>query len=135
HTSDKIFDIDDFNNINENNLLEILEDIIRKYLEEHRENYQYHFAVNQAILSHKELFKDYADNINQLFEIIAEEIQETNEFFKIAPKKSLIKTLLLVFNTLEAFIHRHLFITPIFPTDAELIQFLKKVLLMTITTN
>lgn len=98
------------------------------------ENYQYHIAVNQAILSNKELFKDYGNNINQLFENIAKEMQETNDFFKIVPRNSFINVLLAVFNTLEAFVHRHLFITPLFSTDDELVQFLKKVLLVIITT-
>ncbi len=134
HTSDKIFDIDDFDVMNENNLPEMLEHIIRKHLRVHRENYQYHIAVNQAILSNKELFKDYGNNINQLFENIAKEIQETNDFFKIMPRNSFIDILLTVFNTLEAFVHRHLFITPLFSTDDELVQLLKKVLLVIITT-
>jgi AcrR family transcriptional regulator len=134
HTSDKIFDIDDFNSMNERNLPEILEHIIHKHLRVHRENYQYHLAVNQAVLSNKELFKDYGDNINQLMEIITQEIQETNDFFKTVSKNSLKNTLVVVFNTLEALIDRHLFITPIFPADEELVQFLKEILI-TIITN
>ncbi len=132
HTSDRIFDIEDFNSMNESNLPEVVEHIIRKHLRVHRENYHYHLAVNQAILSNKELFKDYGDTINQLFENIAKEIRESNNFFQNVPIKSLIFTLLVVFNTLEALIHHHLFITPIFPTDEELVHFLKKMLLMII---
>lgn len=132
HTSDKIFDIDDFNRMNENNMPEMLEYIIWKHLRVHRENYQYHIAVNQAILSNKELFKNYGNNLNKLIRNIAKKIQECNDFFKIVPKTSLIYSLLAVFNTLEAFIHRHLFITPIFPTDDELVQFLKKLCLIII---
>ncbi|MFX0125672.1 MAG: TetR/AcrR family transcriptional regulator [Candidatus Hodarchaeota archaeon] len=135
HTSNKIFDIDDFNSMNEDNLPEKLESLIRKHLRVHRENFQYHLAVNQAILSNKDLFVDYGNNINQLFEIIADEIREKNLFFQNVPRSHLIDTLLVVFNTLEAFIHRHMFITLIFPTDEELVQFLKKVLLVIIVPN
>ena len=92
YTSDKIFDIDDFDSMNENNLPEKLEHLIRKHLKVHRDNFQYHVAVNQAILSNKELFKDYGDNINQLMGIITQEIQETNEFFKTVSKNSLKNT-------------------------------------------
>ena len=60
---------------------------------------------------------------------LAEEIQETNDFFKQVPRQTLIHTLITVFNTLEAFIHRHLFITPMFEADEQMIQFLKKILL------
>ncbi|MFX1284535.1 MAG: TetR/AcrR family transcriptional regulator [Promethearchaeota archaeon] len=135
HTGDIIFDIGDFNSMNERNLPEMLEHVIRKHLRVHRENYQYHLAVNQAILSNKDLFRDYSDNISQLFENIATKIRERNDFFQNVPINFLINTLLVVFNTLEAFMHRHLFITPIFPTDEELILFLKKIVLMIITSN
>ena len=135
HTAAKIFDIDDFNSMNESNLPEMLEHVIRKHLRVHREDFQYHLAVNQAILSNKELFTDYSDNINQLFENIAKEIRKSNVFFQKVSIDSIIFTLLMVFNTLEAFIHRHLFITPIFPTDEELVHFLRRILLMIITTN
>lgn len=135
HTSNKIFDIDDFNSMNEGNLPEMVELMIRKHLKVHRENYQYHIAVNQAILSNKELFKDYGENVNKLFETIAEEIQGTNDLFKKVPRNFLIPILLLIFNTLEAYVHRHLFITQIFPTDEDLVQFLKKVLLLIITNS
>jgi len=135
HISNKIFDIEDFNNMNEDNLPEKIEYLIQKHLKIHRENYQYHLAVNQAILSNKTLFKDYSDNITEMIGIIAEEIQQTNVFFKNVPRNYLIENLLLIFNSLEAFIHRHLFITPIFPTDDELIEFVKQVLLMIITRD
>ncbi|MFX1516937.1 MAG: TetR/AcrR family transcriptional regulator [Promethearchaeota archaeon] len=135
YTADKIFDIDDFSSMNESNLPEMLEHIIRKHLRVHRENFQYHLAVNQAILSNKELFTDYGDNLSQLFENIAKEIHESNVFFQNVSIDSLIFTLLMVFNTLEAFIHRHLFITPIFLTDEELVHFLTKMLLMITTMN
>lgn len=135
HTSSKIFDIDDFDRMNEGNLPEMVELLIQKHLRVHQKNYQYHIAVNQAILSNKELFKDYGDNVNKLFETIVGEIQETNDFFKAVPRNFLIHTLSIVFNTLEAFVHRHLFITQIFPTDEELVQFLKKVVLLILTSN
>jgi len=133
HTSNKIFDINDFNNMNEDNLVEMTKYLIQKHLTVHRDNYQYHLAVNQAIMSNKELFNDYGYNITELFKSIAEEIQETNSFFKSVPQSYLIGILVRIFNILEAFIHRHLFITPIFPTDEELIDFLSQVLLMIIT--
>jgi AcrR family transcriptional regulator len=135
HTSDKIFNIDDFNSMNEDNFTEILELIIRKHLNEHRENFQYHVAVNQAILSNRELFIDYGDSINELFEIIADDVRRSNIFFQNVPRNLLVATLLVVFNTLEALTHRHLYITPIFSTDEELVQFLKQVLSMIILAN
>ena len=135
HTSNKIFDIEDFNNMNEDNLPEMIEYLIRKHLKIHRENYQYHLAVNQAILSNKTLFKDYGDNLRKLIGAIAEEVQQTNALFKNIPRIYLLEILLRIFNSLEAFVHRHLFITPIFPTDEELIEFLKQVLLMIITRD
>jgi len=135
HTSDKIFDIDDFNNMNEDNLVEKLEQIIRKHLRVHRENYQYHIALNQVILSDKDLFNDYGDNINRLFEDIVDKIRENNLFFQDVRRDFLISLFLTIFHTLEAFIHRHLFVTPIYPTDDELVLFLKKVLLRIISQN
>lgn len=135
HTSNKIFDIDEFNSMNEDNLQEMVELLIRKHLLVHREHYQYHLAVNQAILSNKELFNEYSENLNKLFATIAEEISRTNDLFKSVSRNSLIHTLLLLFNTLEAYIHRHLFITQIFPIDEDLVQFLKKVLLLIIMDN
>ena len=129
HTSDKIFDIDDFNSMNEDTFLEILELIIRKHLKEHQENFQYHVAVNQAIISNRDLFKDYGDSIKNLFGSIADEVRRRNKFFQNVSRDLLVDTLLVAFNTLEAFIHRHLFITPIYPSDEELVQFLKEVLL------
>jgi AcrR family transcriptional regulator len=135
HTSNKIFDITDFIAMNENNLPVILERLIRKHLKIHRENLQYHIAVNQAILSNKELFKDYGTNINQLFETIVDKIRNDNPFFRNMPRDPQISSFLIIFHTIEAFIHRHLFITPISPTDEELVQILKEVLLIIISKS
>jgi AcrR family transcriptional regulator len=135
HTSNKIFDISDFNNMNNSNLPETVESMIRKHLRVHRENVQYHKAVNLAILSNKDLFLDYGDNLNTLFETIVDEIQKNNNLFKNIPRNSLISTFLLIFNTLEAFIHRHLFIVQIFPNDEDLVLFLKNLLLMLLNTK
>ena len=135
HTSNKIFDIEDFNKMNEENLPEMIEYLIQKHLKIHRENYQYHIAVNQAILSNQILFKDYGDNLRKMIGAIAEEIQQTNPLFANIPRNYLNESLLRIFHTLEAFVHRHLFITPIFATDEELVVFLKQVLLLIITGN
>ena len=135
HTSNKIFDIEDFNKMNEENLPEMIEYLIRKHLRIHQVNYQYHVAVNQAILSNQTLFKDYGENLKKMIGAIAEEIQQTSPLFTNLPRNYLNESLLRIFHTLEAFVHRHLFITPICATDEELVVFLKQVLLLIITRN
>ena len=134
-TIDKILDLNQLAEIEEDNPIKLFKIIIKNHLNSHRENLELYKAFDQARMSNKELFNDYGYNITELFKSIAEEIQEANSFFKSVPQSYLIDRLVRIFNILEAFIHRHLFITPIFPSDEELIDFLSQVLLMIITRD
>ncbi len=129
---EKFYDITDFSGfaqMDNANLDIILERMIYQHLHSHYNEISYHIAINQAILSNKEFQTNYNKHTSLMMQKVSKTIQNSNEYLKRIPENVFLTNMLLIFNTLESFIHRHLFIRPIFPTDEELVHFLKKIIL------
>ncbi|MBN1216564.1 MAG: TetR/AcrR family transcriptional regulator [Candidatus Lokiarchaeota archaeon] len=129
HISSNFIDFDEFKSINQENHVEQLKKFIEKYIKSHRNNYQYHLAIQMAELSHPKLFQSMNTSTNDFFWEIVQKLHDLNSFYKNIPKSILFHSLMIMYNTLEALVHRHLFITPIFNTDEELIEYLTQFLI------
>lgn len=134
HTREKIFDIDALKEIGDNNLLKIFDLYIRNHLKTHRENFEIHRAYEQAILTNKELSSNVKNIIGDMFKDIVD-VYKKEGIFQGIPEDLLLKINILFFNLIEAIVHRHLFITPFFDTDEELIEFIKTLIMCIIKTQ
>ena len=101
---------------------------IQAYLQSHRANIEEHIAMDQAILGDRELFKDFQETTDEYFSNVVQELREKSPFFAMIPEKEMLKYTLFMYNVMEAFIHRHILISPIFETDEQLVDFLTKFL-------
>ena len=120
-----IFDIQDFSNIKENNnLVEIFENFIRRNLKNHKENLGYNMAFHNAIMSDKELLEKYNVNIVKICTELARELRSSNLYLKTVPENRLIKVFVLIFNLIQANTFHHLFINKMFDDDDYFISFL-----------
>ncbi|MBN1217272.1 MAG: TetR/AcrR family transcriptional regulator [Candidatus Lokiarchaeota archaeon] len=124
-----ILDLEGFKNLNETNFENVLKNMIRKHISSHYLELSYHNALNQAILSDKSFSQEYNSKIFNLFKINGTKIQNSNKMLKKISPVKFLTDLLLIFNTLEAYTHRHIFVMPIFSKDEELVEFLKNVII------
>ncbi len=119
--------LDDFGEIKSpEDYMKKMKTFIQAYLKSHRENKEEHIAMDQAILGDQELFEDFQETTNEYFLEVARELRNKSPFFAALPEKQMLKNTLFIYNVMEAFIHRHVLISPIFQTDDELVDFLTK---------
>ncbi|MFX1411909.1 MAG: TetR/AcrR family transcriptional regulator [Promethearchaeota archaeon] len=130
-TLDKILDLNQFAIINEDNLIKLFQIFIRNHLNSHRENLELYKAFNQAMMSNKELFSNQEKMIREMIEESINKLQQL-DFFKKIPQEKILKKTMLIFSFLEAIIHRHLFVMPLFETDDELIELLTRLVIFII---
>jgi len=124
NAKDIVFDVEDFGRISENNFEDVFESFIRKNLKNHKENFGYHMAFHQAIMSDKELLVKYNANIVKICTELVKELRSSNSFLKVVPEERLIKGFVLIFNLIQAHISHHLFIMKIFDDEDYFIKFL-----------
>ena len=85
---------------------------VTSHLENHKQNKELYRAFDQAIYSHSEVFSGIKRKRD---EILSEELIDS----------VLLKTTLRLYVTVDALIHRHLFVEPLFESEEELIEYLK----------
>ncbi|MFX1340703.1 MAG: hypothetical protein ACFFDK_18980 [Promethearchaeota archaeon] len=77
------------------------------------------------MIANKEFFSNQEKMIREMIEESINKLQQL-DFFKKIPQEKILKKAMLIFSFLEAIIHRHLFVMPLFETDDELIEFLTR---------
>jgi AcrR family transcriptional regulator len=100
-----------------------LEIQIRDHLRIHRENIELYRAFDQAILTNHDLFQNLKKERRDLLETQIEEKGLSDEA---------VEACLTAYNLIDAVIHRHLFVDPISKTDKGLVEFLTKLLTLTL---
>jgi AcrR family transcriptional regulator len=100
-----------------------LEAQIRDHLRIHRENIELYRAFDHAILTNRDLFQNLKKERRELSESRIEEKGLSDDA---------VEACLTAYNVIDAVIHRHLFVDPISETDEELIEFLTKMMIMTL---
>jgi len=112
-------------------LPELFKSIILRHLKVYRENFKAFMAYEQAMLSSKELFKNYQTSVVNFAEETVKKLRNEDPLFRSIPEKQFIERFIFIYNIIEAIIRRHLVIFPLFQTDEELISFLVKTILST----
>ena len=102
---------------------EKLEVQIRDHLRVHRENIELYRAFDHAILTNRDLFQNLKKGRKELLEAHIEEKGLSDDA---------VEACLKAYNLIDAVIHRHLFVDSISKTDEELINFLTKLITMTL---
>jgi AcrR family transcriptional regulator len=132
---DQIINDEFFQHVKNKNLPELFKSLIFKHLQVYRENFKAFLAYEQAMLSNKELFKNYEKLVYDFAEETVKKLKAEDSLFRNIPEKQFIKGFLFIYNLIEAIIRRHLVIFPMFQNDEELISFLVKTILSTININ
>jgi len=128
HITYQIFNADMFKDVEESSLHEMFENLVRRHLKVHRENFEIHRAIDQAILANRGVFKRHIMAVESNIHEVTNKLKHLDVYADI-PENSLFKILLLFHNLLEAIVHRHLFFNPVFDTDEELTSYLVNILL------
>jgi AcrR family transcriptional regulator len=89
---------------------------ITRHLELHKEYKELYRAFDQAIYAREDIFKEIKEKRD---DAIFEALEGTEISFEAFSR---------INGTLEAIVHRHLFIEPMFETDGELIEYLVAIL-------
>ena len=89
---------------------------ITRHLELHQQNKELYRAFDQAIYSHSDIFKGIK---RKREEILAEQLADAN------PER--IQNIMRVYSTVDAVIHRHLYVEPLFESDNDLVDYLVEV--------
>ena len=125
----KIIDDEFFIQIKNKSLPEVFEYLISKNLKVYRDNKEAFLAYEQAILSNKELFKNYQDSVYKFGEETARVIRMESKLYQEVSEERFIKSFLLIYNVIEALTRRHITIFPLFETDEDLVSYLTSLIL------
>lgn len=89
---------------------------VTQHLQLHHQNKELYRAFDQAIYSHSDIFKGTK---RKREEILAEQLGDTD------PER--IRDIMRVYGTVDAIIHRHLYVEPVFESDTELVDYLVEI--------
>ena len=121
--TDELFDPGIFGRLGEGDLEGFLEELVRGYLSVHRENLEIHRAIDQAILADSDVHRRNLEATEANMSRVVDELRGMG-LYRGIPESSVFTGFLLLFNVLEALVHRHLFFYPIYETEEELVVFL-----------
>ena len=97
---------------------EQLEHHFRSHLNNHRENWKFYRALDQAMISDQESFKTIRDSRYEILKKYAEEngypVEKTDSW-------------LTAYNVIDAIIHRHLFVSKITRSEQKLVELIQKI--------
>ena len=102
----------DIENLTGSSLIGIRQQV-KRHLQLHQQNKELYRAFDQAIYSHSDIFKGAK---RKREEILAEQLGD--------PDPERIQGIMRVYSTVDAVIHRHLFVEPLFGSDTELVDYL-----------
>ncbi len=122
--SSNMVDLEALVSANDSEIMQVLRKFVEDYVKSHRENREAHIAIEIAHLTNPELFTSENEVIRDYFRDISKKLIESVPFYYSFPLDVLHEKMVVMFHTLEAYAHRHLFITPIFENDDDLVDFL-----------
>lgn len=128
NSKDIVFNVNDFEKIEEANFVKIFERFIRSNLENQKKNQGYRIAFRQSIMSDKVLKEKYKTKIADINTELVKELRAASEFLRSAPEDQLIRAFNFIHNFLEANIHHHLFVMKLFDDDENFIKFLSSLM-------
>ena len=121
--TDELFDPGIFGRLGEGDLGGFLEELVRGYLSVHKENLEIHRAIDQAILADSDVYRRNLEATRANMSRVVAELKGMGLYSDIH-ESSVVRGFVLLFNVLEALVHRHLFFYPICKTEEELVVFL-----------
>jgi len=121
--TDELFDPGIFGRLGEGDLQGFLEELIRGYLSVHKENLEIHRAIDQAILADSDVYRRNLEATTANMSRVVAELKGMGLYSDI-PELLVFNGFVLLFNVLEAIVHRHLFFFPLCETEEELVVFL-----------
>jgi len=86
---------------------------VTRHLQLHKQNKELYRAFDQAIYSHSDIFKGTKRKREK---ILSEQLGDRDT--------ERIQDIMRVYNTVDAVIHRHLYVEPLFESDKELVDYL-----------
>lgn len=122
-TMDKVFNVNDLFNMDENNLRDFLKDFILELYNNHKENKGYNLAFRSVIQSDKMLLNAHKEKLFEFFQDTAQVLREKNVIFKQYPEERLIEMFIFLYNLVNALIYHHLSIMELFDTDKKFIDY------------
>jgi AcrR family transcriptional regulator len=105
---------------------DLIKKFVSKYLKGHQDYLQLHKAYEQALLSNKEIFSSFQENIEEYAQKYINLAKDQEPKLKHISTKKLVNTIVIIINVLESLIHHHLFHERIFEEDEDLIIYLTK---------
>ena len=129
---DKILNLDLFSNIQESDLEGSIKTTTQNFIKFHRENLQFHIALEQQLSVDKKLLFEFKGLVEDGLDKLVEKL-ETFQIFKNIPEKELREKAFLIFNIVESIILRHVLIIPLFESDEELATYIKNLILFNIS--
>lgn len=93
-----------------------LKNQIKRHLELHKQNKELYRAFDQAIYSHSDIFRGVKRKRDQ---VLSQQLGDSD------PRK--LMDIMRVYLTVDAIIHKHLFVEPLFESDTELVKYLTKI--------
>jgi len=126
------FDLEEFKKFNMSEITNIFRGFVSNVLRNHKENKAYNLAFRSAILSDANLAKSHKERVVGISTTLAENLQESSEFFKSIEKKRIIRSFILVYNIVNAMVYHHIVFMDLFQKDEDFIDYLSNVLTYTI---
>lgn len=131
-TIDDFVDISDIIKIITERDYDLIRAFISKYFNNHKDYLHLHKAYDQALLSNKEIFSSFQDNIRDYSQRYIEIAKESEpKFASISPQK-ILTAIMVNINVIESLIHHHLFQERIFEEDEEFVTYLTKIFQFTL---
>jgi AcrR family transcriptional regulator len=123
-TMEKVFNVSDLYNVDEDRTRHFLKDFILVLYENHKEKKAYNIAFRSAIQSDKLLLNAHKERLFDSFKDAAQALRDKNEIFNQIPEERLITIFIFLYNLINALIYHHLSVMRLFDTDDELTDYL-----------
>lgn len=125
---------------NSNQVPEIQPDTIKQYiintvensLFHHRKDIEYHKALEQEMLRDSKKFDAFHEKVYEYNLKLVRNLRDKVGYFANIPEQKLVQNFILIFDTIETMIHRHVFFRPLLNSDSEFIKWLTKIVLTVI---
>lgn len=124
-----ITELRDFTEMSASGLEASVEAMVRRHIRSHREERSMHLAVSRAILDDPVILAEYNRALDALLRKTAAAAWAASPFLRGVPEELFAANFMKIHSFLEAMVHRHLFVRPVFADDESLVGFLATVIL------
>ncbi|MFW9785169.1 MAG: TetR/AcrR family transcriptional regulator [Candidatus Heimdallarchaeota archaeon] len=122
-----------FEKFDMSNIASVFRGFVSNVLKNHRKNKAYQMAFRSALLSDKTLSQAHRERVIAISTDLVDKLQETSDFFKSIEKPRLIRSIVFVYNIVNAIIYHHLVFMDLFEKDDDLVDYVSNLLGFTIT--